>query len=30
MRFNLTVQRYYQRKQAHTNVPVAHKTVAHT
>src|SRR5947208_12978283 len=28
-RFNLRVQRYYQRKQAQTNVPVAHKTVAH-
>ena len=29
MRFNLKVQRYSQRKQAQTNVPVAHKTVAH-
>lgn len=28
-RFNLQVQRYSQRKQAQTNVPVAHKTVAH-
>jgi transposase len=28
-RFNLKVQRYYQRKQAQTNVTVAHKTVAH-
>jgi len=28
-RFNLQVQRYYQRKQAQTNVTVAHKTVAH-
>src|SRR5919199_2069368 len=29
MRFNPRVQRYYQRKQAQTNVSVAHKTVAH-
>jgi transposase len=29
-RFTLQVQRYYQRKQAQTNVTVAHKTVAHT
>src|SRR5256885_5555168 len=28
-RFNLKVQRYSQRKQAQTNVTVAHKTVAH-
>jgi hypothetical protein len=28
-RFNVTIQRYDQRKQAQTNVPVAHKTVAH-
>jgi transposase len=28
MRFNPRVQRYYQRKQAQTNVAVAHKTVA--
>jgi transposase len=28
-RFNLQVQRYYQRKQAQTNVTVAHKTGAH-
>ena len=28
-RFNPKVQRYYQRKQAHTNVSVAHKAVAH-
>jgi transposase len=27
-RFNGTIQRYDQRKQAQTNVPVAHKTVA--
>ena len=28
-RFNPKVQRYYQRKQAQTNVSVAHKAVAH-
>jgi transposase len=29
IRLNPRVQRYYQRKQAETNVPVARKTVAH-
>ena len=29
IRLNPRVQRYYQRKQAKTNVPVARKTVAH-